>query len=150
MLVREWEDELHLLSAVSPAWFRPGDRIEVREAPTFFGPVSAVMEVAEGGWSLRFDPAWRTPPSEVVVHVPWFFEVTEARADGAPVEVVDGAFRLPAGAWRLEVRGSIAAPPDLSYDRAVQDYRREYAWRYERFRETGELTQDEHLAGGRP
>ena len=44
LLLREDGDSLRLLSAAPRAWFRPGERIRVTGAATFFGPVSFSIE----------------------------------------------------------------------------------------------------------
>ncbi|MFO1497746.1 MAG: hypothetical protein U1G07_05020 [Verrucomicrobiota bacterium] len=45
MLIREQEDDSLLLGQASPrAWLEDGKRIEVRRAPTYFGPVSLTIE----------------------------------------------------------------------------------------------------------
>ena len=46
MLIRESDDELYLLSAVSPEWLRPGKEIAATNAPTNFGPLTFTVKAA--------------------------------------------------------------------------------------------------------
>lgn len=134
MLVREEGEVLHLASALSPQWVRPGDVIRFLNAPTYFGPVSLTIASREDGADVQLDAQWRTPPQKVVLHVPWFVSVESAKVNGKAAEVLAGGMVVlsdarksgspPAGSagaspsrcslvWRWRER------PDLSYRRAV-------------------------------
>ncbi|HTT68419.1 MAG TPA: hypothetical protein VMF70_10355 [Gemmatimonadales bacterium] len=135
MLVREADTDLHLLSVVSPAWLAPGDSIVVRGAPTDFGPVDFRLDVTgDSGATLQIAPRFWRPPARVVVHVPWFVAVREAKADGRAVRVENGAVALAAGARTLELRWSRRGDTSAaSYDATVRSYRAEYRRRWERW-----------------
>lgn len=140
MLVREEDGDLHLLSVVSPEWIRPGEEIRVLRAPTDFGPVDFTLQtLPDGAAQLTFTSNFRVQPAHVLVHVPWFMQLSEASADGRPVAVSD-TIELPAGTHRLTLRWQRKADaPVLNYERAVEDYKREYRNRYEEFLRTGEI-----------
>lgn len=139
MLVREWDGDLHLLSVVSPEWLKPGGTIAVRRAPTDFGLISLVAQVAENGITLRLNPRWREAPRSMILHLPWFLEATCARADGVMVPLQ----RAPLGQGQqvvlkptvrqVEVRWRPTRLPKLSYAAAVADWRREYKARFAAF-----------------
>ncbi|MBM3473748.1 MAG: hypothetical protein FJX75_10810 [Armatimonadetes bacterium] len=70
MLVREWQDELHLASAVPDHWLAPGQEVAFLEAPTTFGRAGIRVQ-AEADRSR----VWVTAPRaeglrRVVVHTP--------------------------------------------------------------------------------
>lgn len=139
MLVREQGEDLHLLSAVSPEWVRPGERIEVRGAPTFFGPVDLTVAAAAGSLTVDLPKAFRHAPERLWVRVPWFWELTQAAVDGTAVAPEAGEILIPAGARELVLHGAPRADaPALSYAQAVADYQAEYRRRWEHFRRTGE------------
>ncbi|MBN1419936.1 MAG: hypothetical protein JXP34_14240 [Planctomycetes bacterium] len=69
MLLREDGDRLRIAPAIPRAWLASGKRIEVRDAPTTFGPVSFTIESpADGGPIVaRIRPPVRRPPRAIVV-----------------------------------------------------------------------------------
>jgi hypothetical protein len=72
MLVRERENTLHLLSVISPAWAKPGKHIRVKDAPTYFGKISFTATFKPNGMDLRIDPRFKTFPTHIAVHIPYF------------------------------------------------------------------------------
>ncbi len=133
MLVREDGRELHLLSVVSPEWIGKGKTIAVSQAPTYFGTVAYRLEQpADGEAVLHLDTKFTEAPSHVVVHLPWFVALQSATADGKTVTAADGALTVPASAKEIRLRWTVKAnAPQMSYDRTVQDYKAEYARRYQ-------------------
>ncbi|TNF26518.1 MAG: hypothetical protein EP329_21125 [Deltaproteobacteria bacterium] len=121
MLVREDGEDLHLLSAVAPGWVAPGQEIAVERAATRFGDLDLHLVASEDIAVLTLTPRWRTPPRAVVVHVPWFVELVDARVDLGTVTRIEGAVVLSPEATRVTL-GWLRpeAPPALSYAAAVQ------------------------------
>jgi hypothetical protein len=79
MLLRERDDDALLLCQATPrAWLRNGQRIEVQNAPTYFGTVSFAVQskVAEGEISATIDLSLRKPPQALFVR----FRHPETRA----------------------------------------------------------------------
>ncbi len=128
LLVREEGTEVHVASALSPMWVKPGKQVKVSDAPTFFGSVSYVLDAAQDGATVTFANRWKesAAPAAIVLHVPWFLTVTSATADGRPVSVVNGAITLPPEARRVALRWTRAAEPNLSYEEAVRLYLEKY------------------------
>ncbi len=128
LLVREEGRELHLASALAPAWVRPGRQVRVTGAPTFFGTVSYTLDCRRDGATLTLSPAWKpsAEPAAIVFHTPWFIRATSASADGRPVTIADGAIRVPPGTRRVEMRWTRSAEPNLSYQEAVRLYLDKY------------------------
>lgn len=132
MLVREEGETLHLLSTVSPEWVGAGKTIAVKNAPTYFGTVAYTLEQpTEKDAVLKMDAQFTRTPKRIVVHLPWFMTVKNATADGKAVTVQDGAIDLPSGVKELTLgwEKSKDTPP-LSYQHTVEEYKIEYARRY--------------------
>lgn len=138
MLVREDKDDLHLFSAVSPAWLQPGKSIEISNEPTVFGPVSADLKVTSGGWTVNLSNHFWKAPARVIIPIPWFYRVDHAEADGQPVAAQHGELILSANTKELDVKAAIGlATPAMSFDVTVREYKQQYKQRYEQFLRTG-------------
>jgi hypothetical protein len=140
MLVREYQDDLHLFSAVSPEWLRPGKKIEIRGEPTSFGPLSAVLSAGAEGFTVTLSHRFRQPPKHVVIRLPWFYEVQAAEADGQSLTIANGELRLAANTRDIRVKGRfLPSTPELSFERIVAQYKQEYQKRYADFLRTGAI-----------
>jgi hypothetical protein len=138
MFVREQGNDLHLLSAISPAWIYPGSKIEVDRVPTSFGTVDLSLNVLSSTSAvLNLHDAFSDSPSHVVLHLPWFLETSKIVADGVSLQVKGDSVVLPAHTRTVQLEWhKQAAEPDLSYQAVVAQYVREYAVRYEQFLKT--------------
>jgi hypothetical protein len=144
MILREYENDLVLFSALSPDWLRPGKAIETTDAPTNFGPVSLRLEAHADGFDVRIASQFRNPPERLLVRVPWFFEVDTVAADDQAATRENGHLILAPGTREITVRGSIRPEtPPLSFEEAVKHYKHEYNQRYEEFLRTGVRTSSE-------
>lgn len=138
MLVREQGNDLHLLSVLSPAWTKPGDAVELKNAPTEFGSVGLKAGFRAGGMDLDLHVDLQKTPQRIVLHVPWFVTIRSARADGHEISIMNSQLLLTPSTRHVEinwVRKAQAA--DVSYSRAVEEYEREYKNRYEQFLRNG-------------
>lgn len=142
MMVREDNGSLHLLSAVSPEWIVKGKSIRVTSAPTYFGSLDFTLEIPEDQVAvLKIDSRFERQPKEIVLHLPWFLEVTGVTADGAAVKFAKGEAHLPATARNVRITWSRRLPVNMSYQRTVDSYKKEYRRRYEHLLGTGESIQ---------
>jgi hypothetical protein len=93
MLVREEGDRLLLAQAAPQHWLKPGERLAVRRAPTFFGPVSYTIESAaeQKRITVRLEPPRRNPPREIQLFVrhPAGKPIRRLSIDGKPVDGFD-------------------------------------------------------------
>jgi hypothetical protein len=141
MLVREYKTELHLFSAVSPEWLGAGKSIDIKEEPTNFGPVSASMRLANDALTFNLSSQFRSAPAKIVLHIPWFYDSTSAEVDGHSVTMHNGAIEVSPDAKTIRLRGRMRNGDRLlSYSNAVKDYKAEYARRYTKFLQTGDVT----------
>jgi hypothetical protein len=142
MLVREYKNDLYLLSALSPSWFKPGRIIEVVDEPTEFGPISfwsrVNSDLDDWGWTVKLSNRFRRDPARILVRIPWFYQVQRAEADGHVIEVKDGHVVLSVDTKELRFRGRTnPAASDMSFETTVETYKKEYRKRYEDFLRTG-------------
>lgn len=133
MLVREQGNELHLLSVVSPEWIGQGKTIAIRQAPTYFGPISFTLEQPEEREAvLHIKSSFSMPPNAIVVHLPWFVTLQSATVDGKPVEAKHGAITVPASTRVIVLHWMVkSGAPHLSYEATVASYKAEYTRRYQ-------------------
>ncbi len=132
MLVREDGNDLHLLSVVSPEWIGQGKTISVSQAPTYFGSVAfRLTQPSAEEAILQLDSHFTTAPQAVIVHLPWFMEVSSSEADGRAISATAGTLTLPTGTKEVRLRWSLRADtPQMSYQKTVDAYEAEYAHRY--------------------
>ena len=141
MLVREYKNELHLFSAVSPEWLGMGKSIDVTKEPTNFGPVTTSMRLANGVLSVNMSNQFRSTPAKIIIHIPWFYEATSAEVDGHSVAVHSSGIEVSPDARTIRLRGRMRGNEQvLSYVNAVKAYKAEYARHYSKFLQTGEIT----------
>lgn len=67
MLLREEGDSLLIGQAIPRPWLAAGKQVEVKKAPTEFGPVSYTITSSENAdrITVRLDPPTRTPPKTI-------------------------------------------------------------------------------------
>jgi hypothetical protein len=102
MLVREEGNAVVLMSAVSPSWLTAGRTINVRNAPTLFGPVTYTLKANANGaqltWSSSLAPGtalrWQVPAAASEVQAPGL------SGDGRAI-VLAGAKGSISVRWRL-------------------------------------------------
>lgn len=140
MLVREQGRDLHLLSAISPAWIRQGSGIQVDRAPTNFGEVAFSLKSTSASHAeLNFHASFVDPPQRIILHLPWFMETTNVSADGKSLPITKDEVVLPLKVSNVSIEWKRRADSEpLSYDRAVSQYKSNYAARYQKFLQKGE------------
>jgi hypothetical protein len=139
MLVRETDTDLHLLSVISPAWTGAGRQLRVQNVPTYFGKISLTLAMpndTEADLSLQTN--YRDAPKQLILHLPWFYTLDSAEADGKALKISNGELHLPIHTNRVILHWHRRAEGEqLSYDTAVSNYKREYRQRYEEWITTG-------------
>ena len=93
MLVREEGDRLILAQAAPQHWLKQGQRVEVQNAPTMFGPVSYTIQSAvdQGRITVQLAPPSRNPPQEIQLFVrhPEGRPIQQVLVDGKPLDGFD-------------------------------------------------------------
>lgn len=136
MLVREDGEKLHLLSAVPPAWIGDGKSLRVEKARTYFGTVGFSLEMpsaTQAELSVHAEYAAGHEPQSIVLHFPWFMDVTAVNVDGRQMKFTGDEIEIPPTAKSVHLvwkRRPDSPGVPASYDIAVQRYKAEYAERY--------------------
>jgi hypothetical protein len=136
MMVREEGDTLHLLSAVSPMWIGDGKSLRVEKAQTYFGALSFSLKMpsaTQAELSLYTEFAAGRAPAKVVLHLPWFMDVSSVSVDGKRVTPRNEQIEIDPATQSVHItwtRRPIASDLPSSYTAAVQSYKDEYAKRY--------------------
>lgn len=133
MLVRENDGDLHLLSVISPDWVGAAKQVAIADAPTEFGSVNYELQQPDSGTAiLHIHTQWKSAPRHLVIHLPWFMNVTSATVDGKAMKVSGGVLITPAETQAVRFRWSRRdGAPELSYQHTVDEYQTEYRRRYE-------------------
>ena len=155
MMVRDEGNDLHLLSVLSPDWVRPGNVISVKRAPTDFGQVNFDLRSDNNGATLVLENHFPEPPAQaspatrseatapefIILHLPWFVKATSAVADGKSVQIAGGSVKVQANTRKVRLNWTwLANASQLSYARAVANYKAEYRRRYQQWQRTGQPT----------
>jgi hypothetical protein len=133
MMVREEPSQLHVLSVVSPEWIGKGKTISVSQAPTDFGTVAFTLDQPSDQEAvLHLTPVFTAAPKQIVVHLPWFVTLQSATADGKPVQAANSAVSVAPTTKELRLHWTVKPDaPQMNYARTVEDYKTEYARRYQ-------------------
>ncbi|GAB4317587.1 MAG: hypothetical protein Kow0059_10670 [Candidatus Sumerlaeia bacterium] len=149
--------DLHLFSVVSPEWGRSGATLGVEGAPTEAGPITALMRFSEAGATIEIEyPAarpvhWDFVPKDaevleepaeeqaggkwplarsIVVHIPYWAELSGFRADVEPLEQFKDRLVFPPSVRRVSLTWRKRAVQPMSFERTVEEFKRDYKQRY--------------------
>ncbi len=139
MFIREQCNDLHLLSAISPAWVQPGDEMVVNHAPTNFGTVDLSLRILFPSRAmLTLHDAIVDDPAHIVLHPPWFMETSKVVVDGVSLPVTGSSVVLPVQARTVQIEWRKREHlPELSYKDAVTQHKQECMAHYEQFLKAG-------------
>ena len=99
-LLREENNRLVLADGIPGAWLRPGQRVEIHSAPTYFGRAgySLVSHADEGYWELMIDEGTKAPDG-FLLRGPFPSGPTGVVIDGQETPFSEaGEIALPSGA----------------------------------------------------
>lgn len=103
MLIREDGDLVWLAPAVPPSWMKPGNQVEVKNAPTRHGPLSFAVTARESGYVVNIGLA-PSAPGGCRWRVPGKRRIGRLVVDGRSAEVPpDRIVVIPAGVKRVAV-----------------------------------------------
>jgi len=126
MLLREdWDETLHILSAVPAEWAKVGNKIGVKNAPTHYGKFSFTETIREDGADIKFKANYHVPPKALILHLPYFAEVSKIEVDGKEKEIEGTSVRLPVNTKQVKLFWKIK--PDtmqLTYAGYLKQFRK--------------------------
>jgi hypothetical protein len=138
MMVREFGGErgiepgkrnLYLFSLVSPAWVEPGRRLEIHNAITEMGHISAAMVFTDDGADVDIKPDFSDNPANLVLTVPWFVDFKSADSDKCSPAVRNGRIFLKPEEQHVVLHWKIKAGVFAgTYQRLFKMYRSEYGF----------------------
>ena len=93
LLLHEQGDTLWMMKGAPRSWLKPGETVELRDAATYFGPVSFRVDVSENAIHATITPPKRSPPKEVVLRLRRHDRrpMKKVTVDGKPHGVFDPA-----------------------------------------------------------
>ena len=92
MLVREYGGDagideqmrsLYLFSLISPAWCKNGQEVNIKNARTEMGTISASMHFTSSGATVAMAPAFHTLPHRIVITIPYFVHLIKFTTDAS-------------------------------------------------------------------
>ncbi len=111
MLLLEDGETLYLAPGIPRRWLRPGEKVELRDAPSYFGPVTYEIEGRDNGVEARLTLPTRNSyrTAWLVVRAPDGKKIGSVSINGKPWHDFDAAgerIRLPlkAGPMKISVR----------------------------------------------
>jgi hypothetical protein len=132
MMVREEDNDLHLFSCLSPEWIKDGMSLVVHRAPTNFGQVNADWNFSANQAVLTMDNNFHHPPEKLILHIPWFMNVSSSSVDGKNIPYTKVTILLPNDAKSVTIKWTKKAnTKNLSFDQTVKEYKKEYSRRYQ-------------------
>jgi len=129
--------EIHLFSVLSPAWAIPGKKIEIKNAPTELGKLSVTLNITEEGADLNLEKLFHSQPSRIVLHIPYFVEVREFTSDARESKREGDKIILSSDVSQVRIKWERKQVEPLSFEKAVEDYKKEYARRYKEYNAGG-------------
>ena len=138
MLVREDGENLHLCSTISPEWAKPGDSIEVRDAPVWLEVEKTLLNF-KLSYTLKFDensaffkidhgPVSKNlnEKGNVIFHVPYFLDMKNVKSIDNDVELKDGTIEFPLKSCEIQMQFKRKDLPARNYKTAVEKYKEKY------------------------
>jgi len=117
-------------------WIGDGKSLRVEKAQTYFGALGFSLKMpspTQAELSLHTEFAAGRAPAKIVLHLPWFMDVSSVNVDGRRVTPRNGQIEIEPTAQSVHItwrRRPIRSDMPSSYASAVQSYEDEYAKRY--------------------
>lgn len=115
MVLQERDGALYLLQGVPRRWLEQGREIRIREAPTWYGPLSlrSISRIEEGRVriEMRIPERIGGTPIHLKLRLPREFALTAARIGDAPLDVRGEWIVLRGRTGEIEVNAEIERPP---------------------------------------
>lgn len=126
MLVREdWKGNLHLLSVVPAEWAQLGNEIGIRNANTFYGPMSFTETILADGAEITLNSQFRYVPESIVLHLPYFANVSRIVADGKQIPFKNREVILPAVTMQVRLYWqTIPEKMAYTYEGYLEEFRK--------------------------
>jgi len=136
MLIREEDNNLHLISAISPEWiYGP---ITIKNANTYFGICNFALNQQGAKVQLSFSGSFeRSKPELIIIHIPYFVDKKSLKIESdsnIELDIDKTMIKIPTNNelklnifWEIDKNTDISY---LSYKKAVSWLKAEYKKRY--------------------
>jgi len=124
MIVREDSNSIHLISCISPEWFKKKPQITVKQLATAFGTLN--LKVEKTLYGLVIIPEMHSSPGlkSYIVHIPFWIKPTSILADGKIIALNGkSSFVVASKTRKIEIRGNYSQQKEYSYRKALEDYK---------------------------
>lgn len=134
MMIREYggkmgmdmtQRDIHLYSLIAPNWVKPGQKLEIHNAPTEFGKVSSTLTFSANGATMTVKPAFHTKPRYIALRIPTFVKLNSFKTDAAKSFEKDGILYFTPDVKRVTIQWS-SIPVANAYHEILNGYRSEY------------------------
>lgn len=129
--------EIHLCSVLSPEWAQPGKEVSLLNAPTDHGSISFRLQFQKDGAVLDIKSRFRTQPQSIVFHIPYFVNLENFDADAPPIKKDNNIIVFKPTVRNVVFKWKMKHAELFSYERAVADYKKEYAQRFAQYTAAG-------------
>jgi hypothetical protein len=127
--VNENERDLLLFSLISPDWIETGKKLEIKNAPTEMGNISASMLFTDGGASIKFDAEFHNSPRHIIFRIPYFLELKSADAEGKIINRENDILYLSPDIKKLTLSWTKKSSYNENiFQEILKSYRKEYGF----------------------
>ncbi|MHA1270284.1 MAG: hypothetical protein ACTSPY_10895 [Candidatus Helarchaeota archaeon] len=134
MLIREETDYLHLLSVISPEWVKPGNKIIVENAHTYFGILDLKIKIEKSEIFIEFNIKFNsqpTPLKQIIIHIPYFLIFEEIELDNKLISINNEHIKIPVKEnFNMIVKWKYKKIFEMNYETLVKNYKIEYKKRF--------------------
>ena len=103
------------------------------------GTISAALTFTKNGAVISIDQDFHTSPSGIVLHIPYFAELLDIRADTWFIQNTDSEIMVGPDVSEVAITWKIDELPELSFDVIVDEFKQEYARRFADYTAQGQL-----------
>ena len=134
--LNEQERDLHLYSLISPSWIKPGEKVEIRNAPTEMGTISSTLTFKEGGAEIGIDSDFHNAPRYIAVRIPYSVKVSSLNSDAEKSFSKNGILYFTPDVSRVSLKWEeIPGVHDGNFQDLLRGYRSEYDLRKTKYTE---------------
>jgi hypothetical protein len=138
MMVREQGKDLYLLSALPPAWIKPGETLTARNIPTTLGTAGLVVKGTPQGCIVELDLPKKGGvdglPENIFLRIPWYAQNAKAKINGKDTVIKNDLITVPASAGIVELIFDRNVQEYRDYQTVLENWKKEYRRRYDEWR----------------
>jgi hypothetical protein len=119
--------DLYLYPLISPAWIKPGKKIEIKNAPTEMGRISSTLRFVAHGAEVTVAADFHRAPRYIVLRVPYCVELASFRSNATRAFQMAGLIWFTPDVTELSIKWCTKPEAhDHNFQDILKSYRREY------------------------